>query len=344
MRDFCVSGKFSIALCVVLASTYGSMAQDRPPTFAGPDSMPGQGPQTPFSMPPDHSRYAASGQSSLFRNVPARPRGNDDHAHETPEPADLTLDNLLTAGWDTEFQRRPTSGRAVRLPLFRTRQPFLFREIRFDYRYAANAESGRADQHILAGELLLAVNRRFQFGVFPEYEWLQEDDGRLRHAAFWAFANRLQLIDTHDSALNVAYRVRTPRGETFDDGLTRIGMTLAGFRDLGNRVGIQGHVETDFFIGPRQPGQSRYDMTYALAVTKTVTEEDVFPADLTFFVEGFGRTHLEGRNAGRTSVSLLPGCRFMVVKDLFFAAGVEIPVVAPRPFDQTFHFSIRREF
>ncbi len=272
------------------------------------------------------------------------------------EPADLTFANLLDAGWDVPNLRRPTEGRAVRAPLFRTEPGFLWSELRLDYRHAANAVYGRGDRDDLAGQVVYAPDRRFQVGLFPNYAW--QGDSRSgtgnRNGAVFDVGARLQLIDARNQALNVALRVETPRTSSTGsfpadlnsgEDRTRFLFTVAGFRDLGYRVGVQGHLGTEAFAGPRlDPAKPNNVGNYALALTKTLGEEVALPTEMTLFVESFGRTNLDGLRSGQTNFSVLFGTRLLVIEDTFLSTGYEVPLVGPRPFEQTVHVMVRRQF
>jgi hypothetical protein len=261
---------------------------------------------------------------------------------EEKEPSDLTLSNLFAVGWSEKFAERPKAGRAARIHLFQTRRPFFDEEFRLNYRFEHNGDGGALDEHELEPEIEFPLNRRLLFEVEGEYTWQNFRREPERNGGTLGLSAWLQLVDTADSALNVQFRVDAPnRG--LDESRTRLGLVLAGFRDLGHRVGLQAHVENDFIVGGTKAGDPHNELTYAVALTKTLTDDTPCLGYFTPFVETYGVTQLDGGRAGSTAFSFLPGVRWEFKKDWWFAAGVEVPVTGPRPFDETVHIAIIRE-
>ena len=56
------------------------------------------------------------------------------------------------------------------------------------------------------------------------------------------------------------------------------------------------------------------------------------------FLEAYSRTDLDGLDPGKTVVSLTPGLRFNVHHHVFMA-GVDLPVMNPKPWQQIFRFT-----
>jgi hypothetical protein len=262
---------------------------------------------------------------------------------EGEQPSDLTLGNLFSEGWDQPFQERPDEGSVPRFRLFRTRPAFLEREVRVDFRCARNADDGEFDEYEIEPELDLPFNRRFMIELEPEYVWLDGHRGNPSESgSSWSIGSTLQLIDTVDSAANVQFALGVPSEEA---ERTRLGVTLAGFRDLGYRIGLQSHVGFNFFTGtPVDPDDVDSQLHFGLALTKTLARDYPGFQKFTFFVETFGVTNLDGDRSGHTDLSVLPAVRWEIGNEWWVAAGYETPVTSPRPFDKEWHFALLKDF
>lgn len=270
--------------------------------------------------------------------------GEKEEKEEKKEPGDLTLWNLFSAGWNEEFKERSKAGRAPRIRLFRTRQAFLEREFRLNYRFENNGDGGEVDEHELEPEVELPWNRRFMTEIEGEYVWQDLKNGEPdRDGSVWAVIGMLQLVDTYNSAMNVQLRLEVPSKGELDEGRTNLGLVLAGFRDLGNQYGLQAHIEKDFLIGDHNSEDPHHVLTYALALQKTLTDDVKGFEHFTVFVEAYGVTDLDDEHDGSTRFSFLPGVRWEVGKEWWVAAGIELPVSGPRPFDGVFHFAIIKD-
>lgn len=68
------------------------------------------------------------------------------------------------------------------------------------------------------------------------------------------------------------------------------------------------------------------------------------PTEMTLFVESFSRTNLDGLRLGQTNFSVLFGTRRQVTEDTFLSTGYGLPLVRPKPFEQTVPVMVRRQF
>lgn len=85
-------------------------------------------------------------------------------------------------------------------------------------------------------------------------------------------------------------------------------------------------------------------MQYALAPTITATPKDTpYLGNLTFFVEADGETEL-GVGDGSTTLTLLPGVRWLLFKDFWLAFGYEFPVTGTNELENRLWFSVYRDF
>lgn len=265
----------------------------------------------------------------------------EEEEEEYHEPCDLLLMDFFSTGWDQRWHEKSKDGRAVRTKLFRTYRGFFERELRVDYGFENNADGGAVDKHELEFELETPINRRFLVEIEAEKEWELSNPGIDTHESKWSLLFDLQLIDTYDTSVLFDLKV-TPAQENGDR--TEMRALLAGFHDLGHRIGLQWHIGDEFFLGDAPPGAFDNRLTYAVAPTITVTDDMPYLEHLTFFLETYGRTELDGADSGRTRLSLLPGAKWELGREIYVGLGYELPVVGPRPYDGILHFQFVKEF
>jgi hypothetical protein len=273
-------------------------------------------------------------------------------------PQDLTLWNFFSAGWDEEFTRRSSEGRAPDLALLRVQTNFMEREVRVNYFHQHNLNNARRE-NLDDFDALIAygLNRRFMIELVGAQQWV---DARDKIPDFDGATARLvartQLISTADSSYSFNYQVTAPnRG--LGEKQTTISYGIAGFEDLTRfglyRVGLYGSFLFDSFAGPHAAGARLDDVQYVITLAKTFTDPKTpFIGNLTLFVENFFQTDLDGAHSGTTLVSITPGVRFNLgtmpgVKfgiDNWLMGGVDIPVSGPRPWDATFRFTYIKNF
>jgi hypothetical protein len=152
-------------------------------------------------------------------------------------------------------------------------------------------------------------------------------------------AAALQLVDTPCAAINFQVSLNMPGREDLLDHRLFLGLGLAGFRDLGARFGLQGSVGFDFPLGSSQEAGGDVELTYAIALTKTLTDDLPWLGHFTPFVELAGATDL-GITERHTVITILPGAEWTVVRNWWLALGLEVPLTGPRPFDLGVHASV----
>jgi hypothetical protein len=324
----------------VAGTTLNARAQDASPsTTSTPVYAVPHNPATQFS-PPDV--------------VCLDPQG---HAGgETPQ--DLTLWNFFSAGWDEDFTRRSSEGRAPDMALLRVQTNFMEREVRVNYFHQHNINNARRE-NLDDFDVLIAygLNRRFMIELVGAQQWVDARDKIPDFDGATArLVGRTQLISTADSSYSFNYQVTAPnRG--LGEKQTTISYGIAGFEDLTRfglyRVGLYGSVLFDSFAGPHAVGARLDDVQYVLTIAKTLTEPKTpFIGNFTVFVENFFQTDLDGAHSGTTLVSITPGVRFNLGTlpnlkfgiDNWLMFGVDIPVSGPRPWDATFRFTYIKNF
>ena len=104
----------------------------------------------------------------------------------------------------------------------------------------------------------------------------------------------------------------------------------------------------DSLSGPVAPGTKLNDVGYDITLAKTVTSpETPFLGNLTFILENYAQTDLDGSTAGRTLVTLTPGVRFnlgksdgvKMGKDNWIMLGTDIPISNYHPWDAIYRFT-----
>jgi hypothetical protein len=281
----------------------------------------------------------------------------DGQGKEAP-PQDLTLWNFLSAGWDEDFTRRSSEGRAPDMALLRVQTNFMEREVRVNYFHQHNLNNARRE-NLDDFDVLIAygLNRRFMIELVGIEQWV---DARDKIADFDGatarLVGRIQLISTGDSSYSFNFQASAPnRG--LGDKQTTLSYGIAWFEDLTRfglyRVGLYGSVLFDSFAGPHATGARLDDVQYDVTVAKTLTDPKTkFIGNFTVFAELFAQTDLDGDHAGTTLVSVTPGVRFnlgtvpglKIGIDNWLMFGVDIPLSGPRPWDATFRFTYIKNF
>jgi hypothetical protein len=319
----------------VAGMTWGARAQDSSST---PNAMP-HNPTTQFA-PSDAGCLEPQGHTG----------------GETPQ--DLTLWNFFAAGWDEEFTRRESEGRAPDLALLRVQTNFMEREVRVNYFHQHNINNARRENlDSLDAFIAYAFNRRFMVEVLANHSCVDARDKIPDFDGTQArLVGRVQLISTADSSYTFNFQAISPnRG--LGDKQTTFSYGFAGFEDLTRfglyRVGFYSSILFDSLAGTHAVGAKENDVQYVLTLAKTLTDPKTpFIGNFTLFLENFFQTDLDGAHSGTTLVSLTPGVRFNLGKipgvkfgiDNWLMFGVDIPVSGPRPWDATFRFTYIKNF
>ena len=302
-----------------------------------------------YSVPADPTMPVVAGDGACAS-------GGGRASEETPQ--DLTLWNFFSAGWDEDFTRRSSEGRAPDMALLRVQTNFMEREVRVNYFHQHNINNARRE-NLDDFDVLIAygLNRRFMIELVGAQQWV-DARGKIPDfdGATARLVGRTQLISTADSSYSFNYQVTAPnRG--LGEKQTTISYGIAGFEDLTRfglyRVGLYGSFLFDSLAGPRATGAKQNDVQYVVSIAKTLTEPKTpFIGNFTLFVENFFQTDLDGAHFGTTLVSITPGVRFNLGTipglkfglDNWLMFGTDIPLSGPRPWDATFRFTYIKNF
>jgi hypothetical protein len=249
---------------------------------------------------------------------------------------DLSLSNFFSSGW-TEGWAEPDEGPqdAPRFRLLRIQRAFWEREVRFTYNYTFGADGGRANAQEGEIELELPISRRLLIefeggavGLRPEGQSWKGRGGDLK------IIPEVMLAEMHDLSFSSGLIVRTPTGsKTIEEGRTSVTPYLAFWKDLGHRIGLHTYLGAELPVSGFAAGGPDAVLQYGIAPALTVTPKTTpYWGNLTFFVETNGETNAGGRN-DRTTVTLLPGTRWLVFKDVWLAAGYEFPLTGANELD-----------
>lgn len=259
----------------------------------------------------------------------------------------LTFGNLFSYGWDvawTEPEEGPDD--APRFRLMRIQRAFWEREVRIVSPYAFGTDGGTADELEVEMEIELPVNRRFLIEFEPALK------GVGLYGSAWTFAAgdlliipQVMLYETKDISFSSGLSVRVPTGsQSVGSGRTSLAPYVAWWMDLGQRMSLHTFFGAEFPLAGYGPGRPNAIFQYAAALAKTVTPKNTpWFGNLTFFAELNGTTGSGGPSAS-TTVTLLPGVRWLVFKDFWLATGYELPLTTTRQFDGRVWFSIYRDF
>ena len=251
--------------------------------------------------------------------------------------ADLTLENLFSAGWGDGWVKRPHPDGTPDLTLLRVQSNLLLQSVRTDT-YLENPTAASGDKRVEYASSLLeyALNRRLMVGGFGTFQEVDRQSGGGRNGWTYGGLTRLQLIDREDASYAFNWKLTAPnRG--LGDRQTLSGFALAGWHDLSpiglSHVGVYWHLQEETLLGPRTPSARQNDLTYDLSLARTWTSPKQALGNLSTFVEAYSKTDLDGRHRGRTVVTVTPGIRGTLVGHHVLMFGVDIPVNSPRPYD-----------
>ncbi len=279
-------------------------------------------------------------------------------AKKKEDPPPLYLMDLFSTGWDEDFTRRDSEGRAPDLALLRVQTNFMEREIRVNYFYENNINSKKQKNlDDVDYFIAYAFNRRFMLEVFGNDQWVDGRNAPDSSGPTARFVGRFQLVSLPESSYTFNFQAVAP-----DEGIgqhqTTLSYGVAGFEDLTHRlglyrVGLYYSALFDTFAGPGTAGARHDDVQYDVTIAKTLTRpETPLVGNFTVFLENFYQTDLDGSTSGHTVVTLTPGVRFNLGKvqgvklglDNWLMFGVDVPVAGPIPYDAVYRFTYIKNF
>ncbi len=314
------------------------------------------------AAPEDNTPLPGSTASPSQPDQPQMMAGDDPSGYTlTPKarPQDLTLGNFFSAGWADEWAKQVRDTGTPNLALLRVQTNFMEREFRANY-YLEDDVASKTTNNLTDLDMLIAwsFNRRLMIEVTGAYQWTDPRTGGLEeNGGTPGLVTRIQLIDTESSSYSFNFKVAAPNQEL---GVTQTTLSygLAGFEDLAywfgfKRVGLYYSFLFDSYTGPAAAGTKTLDVAYDITLAKTVTDPEtpVF-GSLTFFVENYAQTDLDGSHDGRTLVTVTPGVRFNLGKceslnlgkDNWLMFGTDIPISDYQPWGAIYRFTYIKNF
>ena len=275
---------------------------------------------------------AIAGESSIRPGDPVKPGRQD-----------ITLGNFFSVGWNEPWQKYPRGQGTPDMSLLRVQTNFLAQLFRTDLAIQENrAENSVSDNTLLTGTLEYAFNRRFMLALIGNYRWLDSRAGEDNEGGAVAAFARFQLLENRNLSLAFTFRAGLPNHDLREKNTT-LGFAFAGWQDLEplglGRTGLYYHVQEETLAGPAKPGARHNALTYDISLARTWTKPDAWLGNATTFVEGYGRTDLDGEVKGQTLITITPGVRATIAHRHIVMAGVEFPLTDERPFDRTLRFT-----
>ena len=281
-----------------------------------------------------------------------------EYVTENPQPRDLTLANFLDAGWSDEWVKRERPTDTPDQALLRVGTNFMEREIRMNY-YTQQNPTSSATRALTDFDGLIAwsFNRRLMVEITGLYQWNDPHTGVGTSGSAPGLVTRFQLIDTESSSYALQLKWTAPN-EELGSFQTTFAYQVAGFEDLDYWFGIKRtafyySLAFDSYEGPGVAGGKRNDCAYDITLAKTITDKKTpLLGNLTFFVENYATTDMDGSHGGRTLVTITPGVRFNlgryepanIGKDNCIMFGTDIPVSTYQPWDALYRFTYIKNF
>ncbi len=257
--------------------------------------------------------------------------------------SDLTLGNFFDEGWSQPWSKFDRGDGTPDMSLLRVQTNFLVQLFRLDTAFEVGRTSPAFSQgELVTGTLEYALDRRFMPGLFVNQQWLKGRNGPDDEGGTGGVFSRVQLIETRQSSLALVLKMTLPDRD-IHERLTDWSYALAGWEDLAplglGRTGLYYHAQHEIYTGPGTAETTRNDTTYDISLATTWTSPHATLANLSTFVEAYGKTLLDGEHKGRTNVYVTPGFRFTLGGKHVLMFGVDIPAGGPRPNDELFRFT-----
>jgi len=219
------------------------------------------------------------------------------------------------------------------------------REGHLVYSFTNETADGR-DAHLGLTQIQTPLSRRLWIGVdLPFVTALESDRGLPSEAGFgdMSITPGVMLYEREDVSLSGRLGIRVPTGDEQDGGgQTQFFPRLEFWSDLGDAWTLRGGAGVDVPTHARR-GPDAVFVTN-LAVGRTFTPHEATPfGDFAGYLALTMRNDM-GADENHTFLSLTPGIRTHVGRGFFLLAGLEVPVVGPRPFEQRATFAIVRGF
>ncbi|MBA3517705.1 MAG: transporter [Rhizobiales bacterium] len=211
------------------------------------------------------------------------------------------------------------SSGAPRQGWLNTADGFFTREAHLAYDWI---EDGGSDAHRGLARLHYPLSRRLWAGL--EVPFIREIEGETGFGDV-GLTTQMMLVESRDLSLNAGIGFEFPTGDD-DTAVGFFGPDVFGFvpqinlwTDLGAGVALRGRLS---YVLREDEGVDGFAANVALGQTITGAEATPF-GQFTYYLSA----NLFEPEEGSTFFSLTPGIRTRLAGDLFFLAGVEVPVI-----------------
>src|SRR3990170_7031536 len=159
---------------------------------------------------------------------------------------DITLSNFFSEGWKFGQWEEPEQepDQSPRFRLLKIPATVFEREVRMNYSFTNNGDSGKIDEHEYELELEMPVSRRLLIEVEPKVISVSPDHGN-DHSGFGdtSLITRVMLFETRNTTLLTILDTNFPTGNEdigLGSGMTTISPGIGMWRDLGRHFALHG--------------------------------------------------------------------------------------------------------
>jgi hypothetical protein len=291
---------------------------------------------------PEVNQAADAGPGSTFPLLEVIRDSIMGTGHERPWTP-LKMETLLSEGWDEPWIAPPSgSGGAPRQGWVNAADGHFNRNFIFDYVSTEHVVAGK-DGQLAVVQFQSPLSRRLWISIdLPLVSRLQTSQGVPGKTSFGDLNlfPKVMLHETQDVSLSAGLGVRFGTGDlSTGTGQTRIFPQAQLWRDIGRGMVVRGGLGVDLATDETMPPSA---VVSQLALGRFITPHNAAPlGDLAYSLAFVMRNNL---GASHTFVSLTPGIRTYLGKNVFFLAGYEVPVAGPLPFENRLTFLLIKAF
>lgn len=210
---------------------------------------------------------------------------------------------------------------------------FFTKEWHAAYTYTRNFNHpGQHDRHVGTFRLQLPLSRRAWVGLtLPGVHTHQTTNlGDI------SITPKLMLHETSDISISAGVGVQMPTGKTIAwENTLLLSPHLALWTDIGRGWSLRGGVGVN--IRPENHAHPNEELVLNLSIGHTFSTHEMTPlGDFTLYLAGNLRESLSGGKGGGTFTSLTPGMRTYLGENIYFLAGVEVPISGPKLYDEQY--------
>jgi hypothetical protein len=211
------------------------------------------------------------------------------------------------------------------------------REYHIGY-FLSNGVGNGQDEHVGLFQFQTPLSRRVWVGVDVPFVVALTGGQGTNQTDFGdiSITPRVMLHETEGQSISagLGFRIPTENRSTGGDQ-TSLFPHIQFWQDAGDGWTVRGGFGVEVPMNNRDADPDGI-LVSNLAIGRTITEHDATPfGDFAYYVSFNMRNTIADGNTS-TFVSATPGIRTHLGNNLFFLAGVEVPLTGPKPFDQRF--------